>query len=48
MDAAATVDPNWVIDRARPPAEKILDTKYVKADLPAIVEDNCSHLTPLQ
>jgi uncharacterized Zn finger protein len=30
MDAAATVDPNWVIDRARPPAEKILNEK--KAD----------------
>lgn len=27
MDAAATVDPNWVIDNARPPAEKILDEK---------------------
>jgi uncharacterized Zn finger protein len=30
MDAAASVDPNWVIDHARPPAEKILDEK--KAD----------------
>ncbi|WP_287657475.1 MULTISPECIES: hypothetical protein [unclassified Microcystis] len=27
MDAAATVDPNWVIDHARPAAEKILDEK---------------------
>ena len=27
---------------------KILDAKYDKADLPAIVNDNCSHLTPLQ
>jgi hypothetical protein len=27
---------------------KILDAKYDKADLPAIVKDNCSHLTPLQ
>ncbi|ARI80202.1 hypothetical protein [Microcystis aeruginosa] len=27
MDAAATVDPDWVIDHARPPAEKILDEK---------------------
>ena len=27
---------------------KILDAKYDKADLPAIVRDNCSHLTPLQ
>ena len=27
---------------------EILDAKYVKADLPAIVKDNCSHLTPLQ
>jgi len=27
---------------------KILDAKYVKADLPAIVRDNCYHLTPLQ
>ena len=26
---------------------KILDAKYDKADLPAIVNDNCSHLTPL-
>ena len=26
----------------------ILDAKYDKADLPAIVNDNCSHLTPLQ
>ncbi len=24
---------------------EILDAKYVKADLPAIVRDNCSHLT---
>jgi uncharacterized Zn finger protein len=30
MDAAASVDPNWVIERARPPAEKILNEK--KAD----------------
>ena len=29
-------------------AIEILDAKYVKADLPAIVEDNCAHLTPLQ
>jgi len=27
---------------------KILDAKYDKADLPAIVNDSCSHLTPLQ
>ena len=27
---------------------KILDAKYDKANLPAIVRDNCSHLTPLQ
>jgi hypothetical protein len=27
---------------------EILDAKYVKADLPDIVKDNCSHLTPLQ
>jgi hypothetical protein len=27
---------------------KILDAKYDKADLPAIVNNNCSHLTPLQ
>ncbi len=27
---------------------EILDAKYVKADLPAIVKDNCTHLTPLQ
>ncbi len=26
---------------------EILYAKYVKADLPAIVKDNCSHLTPL-
>ena len=26
----------------------ILDAKHVKADLPDIVKDNCSHLTPLQ
>jgi uncharacterized Zn finger protein len=30
MDAAASVDPNWVIERALPPAEKILNEK--KAD----------------
>ncbi|CCI05946.1 hypothetical protein [Microcystis aeruginosa] len=30
MDAAATVDPNWLIDHVRPAAEKILDEK--KAD----------------
>jgi hypothetical protein len=24
---------------------EILDTKYVKADLPAIIRENCSHLT---
>ncbi len=27
---------------------EIHDAKYVKADLPDIVKDNCSHLTPLQ
>ncbi len=27
---------------------EILDTKYDKTNLPAIVRDNCSHLTPLQ
>jgi uncharacterized Zn finger protein len=27
MDAAATVDPNWLIDHVRPAAEKILDEK---------------------
>jgi len=27
---------------------KILDAKYDKENLPAIVRDNCSHLTPLQ
>jgi hypothetical protein len=27
---------------------EILDAKYDKANLPAIVRDNCSHLTPLQ
>jgi hypothetical protein len=27
---------------------EILDAKYDKANLPAIVKDNCSHLTPLQ
>jgi len=27
---------------------KILDAKYDKADLPAIVNASCSHLTPLQ
>jgi uncharacterized Zn finger protein len=27
MDAAATVDPDWVINTARPPAEKILNEK---------------------
>jgi hypothetical protein len=27
-------------------AIKILDAKYDKADLPAIIRDNCSHLTP--
>jgi len=27
---------------------KILDAKYDRADLPAIVNDSCSHLTPLQ
>jgi len=27
---------------------KILDARYYKANLPAIVRDNCSHLTPLQ
>jgi hypothetical protein len=26
----------------------ILDAKYDKADLPAIIGDNCSHLTPSQ
>jgi hypothetical protein len=25
---------------------EILEAKYAKADLPAIVEDNCKHLTP--
>ena len=25
---------------------EILDAKYDKADLPAIIRDNCSHLTP--
>ena len=25
---------------------EILDAKYAKADLPAIVKDNCKHLTP--
>ena len=25
---------------------KILDTKYDKADLPAIIRENCSHLSP--
>ncbi len=25
---------------------EILDAKYAKADLPAIVRDNCKHLTP--
>ena len=25
---------------------EILDAKYAKADLPAIVNDNCKHLTP--
>ncbi len=25
---------------------EILDAKYVKADLPAIVKDNCKHLNP--
>jgi len=29
-------------------AIEILDTKYDKANLPAIVKDNCSHLTPSQ
>jgi len=29
-------------------AIKKIDAKYDKADLPAIVNDNCSHLTPLQ
>ncbi len=27
---------------------EILDAKYDKANLPAIVRDNCAHLTPLQ
>jgi hypothetical protein len=27
---------------------EILDAKYDKANLPAIVKDNCHHLTPLQ
>ncbi len=27
---------------------EILDAKYDKANLPAIVKDNCDHLTPLQ
>ena len=27
---------------------EILDAKYDKTNLPAIVRDNCSHLTPLQ
>jgi uncharacterized Zn finger protein len=27
MEAAATIDPDWVISKARPPAEKILDAK---------------------
>jgi hypothetical protein len=27
---------------------EILDAKYAKADLPAIVKDNCKHLTPLE
>ena len=27
---------------------EILDAKYAKADLSAIVEDNCKHLTPSQ
>ncbi len=29
-------------------AIEILDAKYDKANLPAIVKDNCSHLTPSQ
>ncbi len=51
-DVAVTHDRNHYrvleIDIPNKRVIEILDDKYVKADLPAIVEDNCSHLTPLQ